>query len=287
MKRSQRERYAEGIERVVDHLAIHAAEDPAPSLEALARLAHLSPFHFHRVYRLMTGETPAQTLRRLRLARSLPTLENGVTAAAGAAGYASSAAYTRALKGETGMTGRQAADPAERRALAERLRRPATAEGTHAIDVQVRSFEPFEVVAQRNLGPWEALNDAYTRLFDAVLTRVEPDRILGIWGVPVDDPSSVEESACRFDCALALDGPASQAPAPGLAVLRLGGGEVAGTVHRGAYEGLGSTLDALVLAVIDTLDRALGDAPPFVHYRHDPEETDEAELEAEIYVPLA
>jgi AraC family transcriptional regulator len=30
----------------------------------------VSPFHFHRLYRGITGETPAATLRRLRLARA-------------------------------------------------------------------------------------------------------------------------------------------------------------------------------------------------------------------------
>lgn len=286
MRSHQRERYARGIERVIEHLSTRETGDPMPSLDDLARLACLSAFHFHRVYRLMTGETPAQTLRRLRLARSVPRLGDSVTAAAGAAGYATSAAYARALKGETGMTGRQAvADPAERHALAERLRRPGTVEGAHAIDVRVRSFEPFEVVVQRNLGPWEALNEAYTRLFEAVLRHVGPGRLAGIWGMPLDDPGCVEPHACRFDCALAVED--FDARGAGLEVVRLGGTEVASAVHRGAYEGLGRTLDALTLAAIDRLDRALGEDAPFVHYVHDPEDTPVEDLEARVYLPLA
>ena len=50
--------------------AIEAAATP-PSLEALARVAGLSPFHFHRVFKAVTGLTPrayaaAQRERRLR-----------------------------------------------------------------------------------------------------------------------------------------------------------------------------------------------------------------------------
>lgn len=47
------------------------AEDEAPSLAGLARMAGLSPFHFHRVFKAVTGVTPkayasAQRARRLR-----------------------------------------------------------------------------------------------------------------------------------------------------------------------------------------------------------------------------
>src|SRR5690606_40079255 len=52
------------IERIVDGL------DRAIPLESLARGACLSPFHFHRVFRGMTGETPLELARRLRLERA-------------------------------------------------------------------------------------------------------------------------------------------------------------------------------------------------------------------------
>jgi len=42
-------------------MADHRLEDPA-------RLANLSPFHFHRVYASVAGETVAATVRRVRLA---------------------------------------------------------------------------------------------------------------------------------------------------------------------------------------------------------------------------
>ena len=68
MKSSTRESHYERIERVVGFLSNQV--DNNPSLETLADVAAISPFHFHRVYRAVTGETPSATLRRLRLTKA-------------------------------------------------------------------------------------------------------------------------------------------------------------------------------------------------------------------------
>ena len=47
---------------------------PLPDLEALAAIAHYSPFHFHRVYRALTGETVGRTVQRLRVVKALQRL---------------------------------------------------------------------------------------------------------------------------------------------------------------------------------------------------------------------
>lgn len=41
--------------------------DDPPSLAELASAAAVSPFHFHRVWRAMTGETVGQSIARLRM----------------------------------------------------------------------------------------------------------------------------------------------------------------------------------------------------------------------------
>ena len=40
------------------------------SLEQLARVAYFSPFHFHRIFKVTTGETLASFTRRARLERA-------------------------------------------------------------------------------------------------------------------------------------------------------------------------------------------------------------------------
>src|SRR5258707_8524190 len=87
--------YRSRMNRVLDHLARHL--DAELSVTELARVAHFSPFHFHRVFRGMTGESVAGLVRRLRLERAARTLrqsEASVLDVAFAAGYGSPEAFT-------------------------------------------------------------------------------------------------------------------------------------------------------------------------------------------------
>ena len=58
MRAVTRDQYSSRIESVVE--LIGRRLDNPPGLEELAAAAHLSRFHFHRVYRVMTGETAAR-----------------------------------------------------------------------------------------------------------------------------------------------------------------------------------------------------------------------------------
>ena len=54
--------------RVFDHIHDNPAGDL--SLDALSDVAAMSRFHWHRVFRAMTGETLAQAVRRIRMQRA-------------------------------------------------------------------------------------------------------------------------------------------------------------------------------------------------------------------------
>ena len=100
MKPTSRLRYADKIDRVIAHL--EQAEDA--DLDQLASVAALSPHHFHRIYRLMTGENVAETVQRVRLGRSVPELQDEsvtITAAAGASGFSTSQSFARAFPRRT------------------------------------------------------------------------------------------------------------------------------------------------------------------------------------------
>ena len=68
--------------------------------------------------------------------------------------------------------------------------------------------------------------------------------------------------------------------------MSLGGGTVASLTHHGSYDDIAVSIDALYRAVIEDLGRAPAAAPVYVHYRHDPEEVAEKDLEAVVYLPL-
>jgi AraC family transcriptional regulator len=108
MKTTTRETYTERIARVQEYLANNLDKDL--DLHRLAEEAFMSPFHFHRVYVAMMGETLADTIRRRRLHQAATKLLASSTAIAKLAndgGYTSLQAFNRAFRDAYGVTPKQ------------------------------------------------------------------------------------------------------------------------------------------------------------------------------------
>ena len=69
---ANRREYERRVNRVMDHIRTHLAEEL--TLDRLAAIAAFSPFHFHRVFIAVTGETLNDFVRRLRLERAASAL---------------------------------------------------------------------------------------------------------------------------------------------------------------------------------------------------------------------
>jgi AraC family transcriptional regulator len=65
--------YDQRIGRAVDLLERQVRNGEPPSAAELAEAAAMSLYHFHRIFRLMTGETANEASTRVRLAGSLPS----------------------------------------------------------------------------------------------------------------------------------------------------------------------------------------------------------------------
>ena len=202
MKLQSGERYIARIDRVVERL--NQQLEATLTLEQLARIAGVSPFHFHRLYRAITGETPAGTLRRLRLARAAGMLRDSrktVTEIAFDAGFESSQAFAKALRRDTGFSATELRrDVARLEAVTRSLSGPPGRPTAKPLEVRLVSVEPFKVVAARHVGPPVELFSAFGALFEWAQQRGLVEGLRGIYGVAVDDPLSVPEEEFRFDC---------------------------------------------------------------------------------------
>ncbi len=97
--------YVERVNRAIDHVVAHL--DQPLRLRDLARVALLSPFHFHRVFQALVGATPADFVKRLRLEKALGLMARprppSFTAIALACGFASSSDFSRSFKQRFGI----------------------------------------------------------------------------------------------------------------------------------------------------------------------------------------
>lgn len=276
--------YVQRIERALATLEVGARTGDWPGLAQLAEAAAMSEFHFHRIYRLMTGETPQQTLARARIGGSLPELRgpDGIMGATGASAYASSQSYARALKSLTGATPSQLrADPELLAQVAEALMQPV--DGGKDMAIEITELAPLTLVARHTIGDYKALNLGYHALFEGVLAQIAPQQITGLYGVPHDDPRDIPPADCRFDCAITTA--VSVEPSGELQMLERPGGPALRLRIPGDYDRVHAAIDHLYRLAI-ALDLELADSLPLNFYHADPETTPEEELLTDIHLML-
>lgn len=111
------ESHGDRMLRVLAHIHANPAGDL--SLDALADVAAMSRFHWHRVFHAMTGETCARAVRRVRRNRAAAWLvqtDRPVARIAMEAGYPGVQSFGRAVKRAPGLApvafGRTGAAPA-------------------------------------------------------------------------------------------------------------------------------------------------------------------------------
>lgn len=92
--------YVERVNRAIDHIVRHLASPL--SLADVAAAACFSPFHFHRVFKALMGETLHDFIKRQRLERALHLMSHtpgqSLTQIALACGFTSSSDFSRSFK---------------------------------------------------------------------------------------------------------------------------------------------------------------------------------------------
>jgi AraC family transcriptional regulator len=97
--------YVQRVNLAIDHIVGHLPEPLR--LRDLARVAMLSPFHFHRVFQALVGSTPTDFVKRLRLEKALGlmsrTRATSLTTIALECGFSSSSDFSRCFKQRFGV----------------------------------------------------------------------------------------------------------------------------------------------------------------------------------------
>jgi AraC family transcriptional regulator len=97
--------YVQRVNLAIDHIVGHLHEPL--QLRDLARVAMLSPFHFHRVFQALVGSTPNDFAKRLRLEKALGLMSRNrstsLTTIALECGFSSSSDFSRCFKQHFGV----------------------------------------------------------------------------------------------------------------------------------------------------------------------------------------
>jgi AraC family transcriptional regulator len=274
--------------RIARSMALLARDlDRPPSLEELASAAAFSPCHFHRIYRMVAGETPAGTLTRMRLIGAAAALVTGaepVEQVARKAGYSGAASFTRAFRAAHGVP------PAAYRArggLGAVLRHPGggTKDSPMSMnEVTIRDLPPLRLAVVSHRGDYSRISGA----FDQLLAWAKPRGLVGpetrFFGRYFGDPYSVPMADWRSEATLTV--PAGVQGEGLVQIVELPALRVAALRFKGPYAELGRGYDVLYRDWLPGSGEEPDDFPPMDESLNNPRVLPPSEWLTEILVPL-
>lgn len=238
--------YVDRVNRAIDHVTANL--DARLKLEDVAAVAGFSPYHFHRIFQALVGETLHDFTNRVRLERAVYFMAHGskrsLTEVGLEVGFSSSSAFSRAFRQHFGVSPRRFDVDAFRRAGRSRLvdavpgghslkRLPESADRDR-FALRLRDLPARRVAYLRVYRPYEGggVREALTRLMTWAQER---GLAKGQWlGYQWDDPTIVPLELCRYDVGLEIptdapvDGDVSEILFPPLRVAEI---EMAGPIE--------------------------------------------------------
>jgi AraC family transcriptional regulator len=239
--------YVDRVNRAIDHIVRHLAEPLR--LEQVARAACFSPYHFHRIFAALMGETVHAFVKRVRLERALYLMSHrpnlSLTEVALECGFSSSSDFSRAFRGRYGVAPRSLDVDRVRRDGREQMLRHQVPQQPHRLaglpagenpdgfTVRLRRVPARRVAYVRVFRPYEGgVPAAAAQLVAWAEARGLAD---GQWlGYQWEDPDIVPLEQCRYDVGLeipadaAVDGDVGVTTFPAMTLAEI---DIAGSVE--------------------------------------------------------
>ncbi|MGY6704823.1 AraC family transcriptional regulator [Roseinatronobacter sp.] len=281
-KNPTRQSYLERLNRVDDYIHAHLESDL--SIERLAEVACLSPYHWSRIYAAMRGKTVAMRIRRLRLQRAADRLANtdiALDRTSELAGYSSTDTFGRAFRDAFGDT------PAQYRALGKHaaFKQAASTCDARRFPVSVVTLPEQRCAGVDHIGAYMRIDHAMDRLFTALSKQGTLPEVPSMIGVFFDDPDLGEEAALRSRACMPVGSDvAINTP---LAETMLKGGLYAKLNYAGPYAAMRDAYRWLLGTWLPASGYEPDDAPVFELYLNDPSQVPQSALRTDIHLPLS
>jgi len=274
------ERYEIRLLRVIEY--IFANLDGDLSLDRLADVAAMSRFHWHRVYRAMTGETCAQTVRRVRLhvaANELVRGEDTIEVIASRVGYPDRDSFNRAFQSHYNLSPAAFRKQGVPSPFLPHQKGPAM-----SYPVEIRSVPARRLIGVPHQGANYRISEAYSRLDVIAASRDLYPHLRNMIAVFYNDPSVVDEADLQSFAAFEAS---PDLPLPdGLEDRALPESSCAVLTFKGPYSNLPAAYDYLFGTWLPASDRTPADLPSYEVYLNTPLDTAPDDLVTEIHLPL-
>lgn len=277
--------YEARMMRVVTHISRNPAGDL--SLDALADVAAMSRFHWHRVFQGIMGETVAHAVRRIRLhlaAAKLLRDDRPVARIAAEVGYPNLSSFTRAFTHAYGQPPAAFRESARPEHLAVVLVQPHPKGDTPMFPITIQHRPALRLAAAFHKGDYQTCGEAFERVGTIFVTRNLLPHARGMIGVYYDNPAETAPEDLRAHAGMAVED-GFEIP-EGLEEVTLPASRCAILEHKGPYATLGAAYDVLYGKWLPESGEEPADLPPYEVYLNDPATTPATELRTDICLPL-
>lgn len=282
MKKITYNDYVQRINKVVAYINNHL--ESSLNLKTLAEIATLSEFHFHRIFKVLKGESPIAFIARLRIETAAQLLRYSnlpIEQIAFNIGYETPASLSKAFKNQYGFS------PTEYRTNKELhiMKKEIINADLSLKAPKIVTLEPKSFIYISLTGKYGTLD--YGKTYEQLWGVIKSQKLFtkGIETISVfyDDPKITESSLQRTDVGLAIQ---KSAHSEGEVSFRtLPGGKYAVFFYQGSYAHLGAVDDIAMRWVVES-EYQLRDEPLFEKYLNDARRTAEEKLKTEIYIPI-
>ncbi|GFE51880.1 AraC family transcriptional regulator [Roseobacter cerasinus] len=282
IKRQTAVDYHRRVERVIDLIRA----DPARpvSVRELAAHAPFSKFHFHRVFKAMTGETIAQCIIRLRLEAATQALayqpKTSLTQIALECGFSGSAHFSKAFRKVYGCTPTQFRKDHPTGFRMRRIGKDRDETAPYVEDmnvtVDIRPVPERTLASLRLVGPYThtGISSTYAELgqwYSSAVGETLPNEAISItWS----DPTLAEQETLRLDACYEV--PEGTAVSGRVALRKLGGGRTAcvdASLAVSDMHLIAGLWDWLFARWLPQSGAALADEPSYEIYRRTEDQT--------------
>lgn len=285
--------YRAAIDRATAY--IHSHNDDPLQLDRLAEVAGFSPFHFHRIFTAMMGESVAEYIRRWRLGSAVQQLlqsDAPVTEIALAAGYETHAAFSKAFRKRFGIAPTTLRTMDRTAAYALLLEQPAlNVPKGRKVTPELRTLPDLRVLYARGWGIIDyqyflASNAAFATLMRFIRAHNLIDKYNARLGITPDDYSVVPHDQCRFDAGVVLNPGVEVELDETVAIQTIAGGRWAVFPHRGAYDTLWQSWNSAYRDWLPRSGEMPRNVPPIEIYINNIRTTPVEQLITEILIPI-
>lgn len=310
--------YIERVNAAIDYIESHLSDEL--SLGEVAAVAHFSPFHFHRIFGLMVGETLNRFVNRLRLERAATWLvqhpDRPVTDIASASGLGSPSSFARSFRDMFGMTASEWRDGGfarwEQKPVRELVasigdlregfgitRTSLSSDSNRVVweiacgdlgptVVEVIDVPDLEVAYVRHTGPYQGAVDVFTDIFTRLMNWAGPRRLLteDSWVIAIyhDNPSITEDEKLRVSAC--IDVPPGTDATGDVGTMRLDGGPCAVARFELSPQDYGKAWFALAGGWLPDSGYEPADRLPFERYPVGATTTSDSSEVVDIYFPV-